>query len=92
MIFIYNEIQKIKKGLFDIKDNPIKNAPHTVEELTGDKWNHKYSREEAAYPHSFLKNNKYWPPVGRIDNAYGDRNLFCVCPPIEDYEELKNTG
>ena len=92
MISIYNEIKKIKDGSYDILDNPIKNAPHTVEELTATEWKHKYSREDAAYPHSFLKNNKYWSPVGRIDNVYGDRNLFCACPPIEDYEELENTG
>ena len=88
MISIYNEIQNIRNGKFDSIDNPLKNSPHTVEELTGDKWDHKYSRQEAAYPHSYLQNNKYWSPVARIDNVYGDRNLFCVCPPIEDFEEL----
>ena len=92
MISIYGEIQKIRDGIFDKKDNPLKNAPHTVEELTEDEWHHKYSRKEAAYPHSYLLNNKYWSPVARIDNVYGDRNLFCICPPIEDYEELENTG
>ena len=92
MISIYNEIKKIRNNEFDKIDNPLKNAPHTVEELTNDKWNHSYSRQEAAYPHSFLYNNKYWSPVSRIDNVFGDRNLFCVCPPIEDYEEIKNTA
>ena len=92
MISIHKEIQKVREGKFDKIDNPLKNAPHTVEELTNDEWNHKYSRQEAAYPNSYLLNNKYWPPVARIDNVYGDRNLFCACPPIEDYEELENTG
>ena len=89
---IYNEIQKIKNGEFDKIDNPIKNSPHTITELTTDTWNHKYTREEAAYPHAYLHGNKYWSPVGRVDNVYGDRNLFCACPPIEDYEDLENTG
>ena len=92
MISIFNEVEKIRNGKFDLLDNPLKNAPHTVEELTNDIWNHKYSRQDAAYPHSYLLNDKYWPPVARIDNVYGDRNLFCVCPPIEDYEELENAG
>ena len=92
MISIYHEIQKIKVGKYDPIDNPLKNSPHTVEELTGDTWKHKYSRKDAAYPHSYLQNNKYWPPVARVDNVYGDRNLFCVCPPIEDYEELEESA
>jgi len=92
MISIFKEVEKIRNGKFDLLDNPVKNAPHTVEELTNDIWKHKYSRQEAAYPLSYLQNDKYWPPVARIDNVYGDRNLFCVCPPIEDYEELDNTG
>ena len=89
MISIHQEIEKIRSGTFDKVDNPIKNAPHTVEEITSDEWNHAYTRQEAAYPHSYLLNNKYWSPVSRIDNVYGDRNLFCVCPPIEEYEEAK---
>ena len=92
MISIYQEIQKVKEGIFDPIDNPLKNSPHTVEELTNDKWDHKYSRQEAAYPHSYLQNNKYWSPVARIDNVYGDRNLFCVCPPIAEYDELEQVG
>ena len=92
MISIYHEIQKIKNGEFDADDNPLKNSPHTVEELTGDIWNHKYTRKEAAYPHDYLYNNKYWSPVARIDNVYGDRNLFCACPPIEEYQELENSA
>ena len=92
MISIYEEILKIKNSEYDRHDNPLKNAPHTVEELTDDKWEHKYTRKEAAYPHSYLQNNKYWAPVARIDNVYGDRNLFCVCPPIDDYEDIKETA
>ncbi len=89
MISIHGEIEKIRNGSFDKVDNPIKNAPHTVEEISSDEWKHSYTRKEAAYPHSYLLNNKYWSPVSRIDNVYGDRNLFCVCPPIEEYEEAK---
>jgi glycine dehydrogenase len=92
MISIHNEVKKIREGKFDKVDNPLKNAPHTVEELTNNEWEHKYSRQEAAYPHSYLLNNKYWSPVARIDNVYGDRNLFCVCPPMENYEEIGKTG
>ena len=61
-----------------------------IEEVSSDEWEHKYSRSEAVFPHSYLYNNKYWSPVARIDNVYGDRNLFCVCPPIEDYEDVSN--
>ena len=89
MISIYEEIQKINNNQYDKEDNPLKNAPHTVEEVTGDVWNHKYSRQEAAYPNVYLRANKYWPPVARINNVYGDRNLFCTCPPIEEDEQLK---
>ena len=89
---IFDEIEKIRSGKFDNLDNPIKNSPHTIEELTGDKWEHKYSRKEAAFPHSYLQNNKYWSPVARIDNVYGDRNLSCSCPPLDEYEELENTA
>ena len=92
MISIHNEVKKIREGKFDKVDNPLKNAPHTVEELTNNEWEHKYSRQEAAYPHSYLLNNKYWSPVARIDNVYGDKNLFCVCPPMENYEEIGKTG
>ncbi|HKU17810.1 MAG TPA: hypothetical protein VJP80_00905, partial [Candidatus Saccharimonadales bacterium] len=60
--------------------------PHTAEMVTSDQWSHKYSREQAAYPVASLRHNKYWPPVGRTDNAYGDRNLMCSCPPLSDYD------
>ncbi|MGP3792390.1 aminomethyl-transferring glycine dehydrogenase [Pseudomonas sp. B392_1p] len=86
MIHIRQEIKAVEKGDLDPEDNPLKNAPHTAAELVGD-WTHFYSREQAVYPVSSLVNNKYWPPVGRIDNAYGDRNLVCACPPMEAYED-----
>tara|TARA_Y100000992_G_scaffold282124_1_gene230384 strand:+ start:3473 stop:6337 length:2865 start_codon:yes stop_codon:yes gene_type:complete len=87
LIKIKKEINKIKEGKFDKLDNPIKNAPHTDLELASDKWEHKYSREEAAYPSSFLKSNKFWPPVARVDNVYGDKNLFCTCPSMDEFKE-----
>jgi len=90
MISIHEEIEKVRNGKYDQDDNPIKNAPHTIEEISSDNWTHSYSRTEAAFPHSYLYNNKYWAPVARIDNVYGDRNLFCVCPPIEEYEDVSN--
>ncbi len=92
MISIHNEINKIINGKFDLIDNPIKNAPHTVEELTANEWNHSYTRIEAAYPANYLKNIKYWPPVSRVDNLFGDKNLFCSCPPLENYESFSKTG
>ena len=84
---IKQEIDKIQSGKYDKLDNPIKNAPHTHLELASNKWEHKYEREEAAYPSEFLKTAKYWPPVGRVDNVYGDKNLFCTCPSMDEYED-----
>jgi glycine dehydrogenase len=84
---IKQEIDKIQSGKFDKIDNPLKNAPHTHVELTSNKWDHKYEREEAAYPSEFLKTVKYWPPVARVDNVYGDKNLFCTCPSMDEYED-----
>ena len=86
LIKIKKEIDKIKSGEFDKIDNPIKNAPHTHVELASSKWDHKYKREEAAYPSEFLKTFKYWPPVARVDNAYGDKNLFCSCPSLDEFK------
>jgi glycine dehydrogenase len=85
MIAIRGEIAKVESGEFDKADNPLKFAPHTAEVLTADKWERKYSREVAAYPVPSLRKQKYWPPVGRADNVYGDRNLFCACIPVSDY-------
>ena len=83
---IYQEIQAIVAGQADKADNPLKNAPHTADSVTSDQWEHSYSRQQAAFPLAWLKENKYWPPVGRIDDAYGDRNLVCTCAPIETYQ------
>ncbi|MDD3568086.1 MAG: aminomethyl-transferring glycine dehydrogenase [Bacteroidales bacterium] len=85
MIEIKKELDEIKDGKADKEDNVVKNAPHTVIEVTADEWNHSYSRQKAAYPLSWLVTNKYWPTVGKIDSGYGDRNLVCSCAPIEDY-------
>jgi glycine dehydrogenase len=87
MIAIYAEIREISKGIADPSDNVLKNAPHTAEEVMSDEWPHPYSREKAAYPLPYLRTHKFWPSVGRIDNAYGDRNLVCTCPPLEEYLE-----
>ena len=87
MISIHGEIEKIRNGSFDKVDNPIKNAPHTVEEISSDEWKHSYSRKEAAFPKEYLKEYKYWAPVARVDNVYGDRNLVCSCPSMEEYKD-----
>ncbi|MRV74745.1 aminomethyl-transferring glycine dehydrogenase [Duganella sp. FT92W] len=86
MITIRGEIAKVESGEFDKASNPLKFAPHTAEVVVSDNWDRKYSREVAAYPVPSLRRNKYWPTVGRADNVYGDRNLFCSCAPISDYE------
>jgi glycine dehydrogenase len=84
---IKEEIDKIQSGAFDKTDNPLKNAPHTHVELVSNKWDHTYEREEAAYPSEFLRTTKYWPPVARVDNVYGDKNLFCTCPSMDEYKD-----
>ncbi len=84
MIAIHGELEKVRSGSWDRVDNPLKNAPHTAEEMTGD-WTRKYGRDEAAYPLPWLREAKYWPPVKRIDNVAGDRHLVCTCPPVETY-------
>jgi glycine dehydrogenase len=86
MISIREEIRLIESGQLDKKDNMLKNSPHTARKVSGDNWEHKYSRSNAAYPSSSLLDNKYWPPVGRVDNVYGDRNLMCSCPSMEDFD------
>jgi glycine dehydrogenase len=85
MIAIRGEIQAVIDGRVDPKDNVLKNAPHTAEDVSRDRWTHPYSREQAAYPVASLRRSKFWPPVSRIDNPYGDRNLMCACPPMEEY-------
>jgi len=87
MIQIKAEIDEVASGSMDEDDNPLKNAPHTADMVMADAWLHGYSRELAAYPLASLRDNKYWCPVGRVDNVYGDRNLICSCPPLSDYEE-----
>jgi len=85
MVAIRGEISKVASGEWDRVDNPLHNAPHTVESLTGN-WEHGYSREVAVYPVASLRGHKYFSPVARIDGAYGDRNLVCSCPPPSAYE------
>jgi glycine dehydrogenase len=86
MIQIRAEIEDVMTGRADPKDNVLKNAPHTAEAVASTEWTHPYSREQAVFPLPFVREKKFWPPVGRVDNPYGDRNLFCVCPPVESYE------
>jgi glycine dehydrogenase len=90
LIAIRDEIRAIETGKLDPDDNPLKNAPHTAVEVTGDDWSHPYPRALAAFPAPWIRVNKYWPPVGRIDNAHGDRHLVCSCPPLEDLEGPDN--
>jgi glycine dehydrogenase len=85
MIAIRQEIQAVVDGKADPGDNVLKNAPHTAAAIASDTWTHPYSREQAAFPLPFVRADKFWPPVGRIDNAYGDRNLICTCPDTAEY-------
>ena len=87
MIGIRNEIIEIADESYDKVDNVLKNSPHTAFQALDENWNHKYSRRKAVYPNLNQINNKFWPPVGRVDNAYGDRNLICSCSPLEEYEK-----
>jgi glycine dehydrogenase len=86
LIEIKKEINFVEEGKFDKEDNPLKNAPHTYLELASNEWNHKYTREEAAFPNEYIRHNKYWAPVARVDNVYGDRNLVCSCPSMDEYK------
>jgi len=86
MIAIAEEIQQVEQGTFSVEDNPLVGAPHTAAVVTADDWQRGYSRQLAAYPSQSTLENKYWPPVGRLDNVFGDRNLVCSCPSITDYE------
>jgi glycine dehydrogenase len=81
------EIAKIESGDWPADNNPLVNAPHTSEMLTAEDWSHPYSRHEACFPSGIDVSAKYWPPVRRIDNAFGDRNLICTCPPLSEYED-----
>jgi glycine dehydrogenase len=84
MIAIRGEIDRVGAGTWPRDDNPLKNAPHTAATVTGDRWEHPYSRELAAFPAAWTREHKFWPAVGRVDNAYGDRNLICTCPSVEE--------
>ena len=87
MINIRKEIKEIEEGIYDTGNNVLKNAPHTAFEAINENWKHNYSRQKAVYPNINQINNKFWPPIGRVDNAYGDRNLICNCLPLENYEK-----
>ena len=85
MIAIRQEIEEVVTGAVDARDNVLKWAPHTAAAIGADDWPHSYAREKAAYPLPWVRAQKVWPTVGRIDNPYGDRNLVCICPPMESY-------
>ncbi len=86
LLSIREEVRQIEAGVWDRADNPLKNAPHPAPRVVADDWNHGYSRWQAAYPAEHVRDWKFWPAVGRVNNAYGDRNLVCACPPLETYE------
>jgi len=87
MIAIHSEMRRVATGAFDPEDNPLRNAPHTLDDVVNDDWAHPYSREEAAFPVLGLRQYKYWPPVSRIDQVFGDRNFVCACPPLDAYRD-----
>jgi glycine dehydrogenase len=87
LVAIREEIREVEQGVVDAKDNALKNAPHTAAMVTADEWDHGYPRSQAAYPAPWTRAWKFWPPVRRVDNAYGDRNLVCACPPVEAYSK-----
>jgi glycine dehydrogenase len=87
MAGIRAEIDAVIAGTYDRQDNPLRNAPHTAEMIAAERWEHCYTRELAAYPRPELRRRKYWPPVARVDNVYGDRNLVCACAPTSDWAE-----
>ena len=87
LLLIADEIKEIQLGIADQKNNVLKNSPHTILDIASDEWSHPYSREKAAFPAIWTKHKKFWPSVGRVNSAYGDRNLVCSCNPITDYIE-----
>ncbi len=89
MIAIRQEIRLVQEAKLPKDNNPLHNAPHTAADLMVEPWNRPYTREQAAYPLPWVKANKYWPPVSRIDNVWGDRNLFCACPPVESFADVE---
>jgi len=89
MISIHAEMKAVADGKQDRQNNLLKNAPHTARQIASDKWDHPYTREQAAFPAPWTREHKFWPAVARIDNVYGDRNLFCSCPPVEEFENVR---
>ncbi len=89
LISIYEEIKSVENGEADKKDNVLKNSPHTLAIITADEWNHSYPRSKAAFPLDYLRENKFWASVSRVNNTYGDRNLICTCEPVESYVEVE---
>ena len=87
MIEIRHEIADVEKGRFAIEQSPLRNSPHTVHDLVDAEWNRPYSREEGVFPKGSSRQDKYWAPVSRVDNVYGDRNLICICPSPEEYRD-----
>lgn len=88
MLSIRREIADIEQGRCEVAGSPLKAAPHTLAVVTTEEWSRAYSRRTAGFPNGAVDSDKYWPPVGRIDNVYGDRNLICTCPPLESYREV----
>jgi glycine dehydrogenase len=86
MIQIRDEIRMVERGELDREDNPLKHAPHTATQAAAAEWQHGYARELAVFPLESLKRQKYWPPVARVDNVYGDKHVFCSCVPIAQYD------
>ncbi|MEO7457076.1 MAG: glycine dehydrogenase (aminomethyl-transferring), partial [Gemmatimonadaceae bacterium] len=87
LIAIREEVRAIETGTMDREDNPLKHAPHTMRAVVSDTWDRKYGRELAAFPTAATRERKFWPSVGRVESAYGDRNLVCSCPPTDAYVE-----
>ena len=87
LLSIREEIRAIEEGKADKKDNALKNAPHTQFMIITEEWKHAYSRTSAAFPLAYVRENKFWPSVGRVNNTYGDRNLVCTCEPVSSYAE-----
>jgi glycine dehydrogenase len=87
MIAIRHEIAEVEAGRWTIESSPLRHAPHTVHDIADDNWDRPYTRADGCFPAGTSRNDKYWSPVGRVDNVYGDRNLVCSCPPIEDYAQ-----
>ncbi len=91
MILIRDEIRAIEDGEIDAANNPLRNAPHTAQDIASDSWDRPYSREQAAFPLEWVRQAKFWPYSGRIDNVWGDRNLICTCPSVEELSQLQES-